>query len=380
MNRWRELRPNGWGDPLLAAVFLVAGEVELIRLPGRAGPLLVEVLLVGALMLGLAVRRIKPLLFVGYEAVVLVLLALVIDLEPLNVPSMFLFVPPYTVARYEPARRAVLGLVICLAALVCVSALMSGGEAGWLFNLGALGASWATGRVIRAQRSLADALDAKADRISAERESRERLAVAEERTRIAHELHAVVADRVSEMAVRAGTAARLIDLDPLAADECMAAIEQDGHQVLADMRRVLGMLRQAEDPLELAPQPGIGQIPDLAELTGHLIALHVDGEPGPLPASVDLGAYRLVEDALSHLDELEATGAVVDVSVRFDDRDIELQLSVGGAVPVSWPTTVMREWAALCGGSLSLDVTASELRGAQCLRARLPRTFEELFA
>ena len=130
--------------------------------------------------------------------------------------------------------------------------------------------------------------------------------VAEERTRIAHELHTVVVTGVSEMAMRAGTAARMIEVDPTAADGSMAAIEAIGHQVLADMRDVLGMLRGAQDTVELAPAPGISQIPDLSAATGRLLALRVDGEPGPLPGSVDLGAYRLVEDALTHLDGFEA--------------------------------------------------------------------------
>ena len=126
----------------------------------------VEVLLVGALMLGFVVRRTAPLACVLVGAVAVVLLAMLGDLDRLNMPMVFLFVTPYTIARHAPTRGAVAGLLVCLVAVGIIGTLGSPDATSWLFNLGALGASWATGRFLRAQRLLADELSAKAQRIS----------------------------------------------------------------------------------------------------------------------------------------------------------------------------------------------------------------------
>jgi signal transduction histidine kinase len=317
-----------------------------------------------------------------------VALALCGDLGSLNVPMVAFFVPPYSVARYEPQRRAIVGATLCVSTSVLVSPLSGADMTSWAFSLGMPMASWVTGRAVRARSLLATALAATAQRITDERDARERFAVAEERTRIARELQAVVINRVSEMVMRADVATRWLDGDPASAGLAMEAIETTGQEALADMRRVLGALRQSDAPAVLAPQPGIGQIPALLESSSRPTALRLEGEPGPLRASVDLGVYRIVEDAITARHGPDAPGDVVDVVVRFGQQDVELELDVTGRAPVSWPTTVMREWAALCGGFLSVDLAVSATAGrsasgagpSERLRARFPRVLDELTA
>ena len=122
------------------------------------------------------------------------------------------------------------------------------------------------------------------------------LVIAEQRTRIARELQALVANSVSAMIVQTQAAQRLLVEAPRDADAAMVIIEDTGRQALAEMRRILGVLRRDDDKPELSPAPGVGQIPALIERVRRshpLVALHVEGEPGPLPASVDLGIYRI---------------------------------------------------------------------------------------
>jgi signal transduction histidine kinase len=234
------------------------------------------------------------------------------------------------------------------------------------FAIGMPSGSWATGRVLRARRMLAVELRNKAKRIAAEREDRERLAVADERSRIARELHAVVATTVSAMVVQTNAAQRLLDVDAARADDAMASIEEAGRKTLAEMRRVLGLLRDADEPAELSPQPGVGQIHALVEAARERlnVELHVEGEPDSLPASVNLGLYRILEDALTSGGE--DTSWPTEITLRFGETDVELTVTAGGA-SLSWPTLAMRERVALCEGDIEVDVTR--------LVVRLPRAF-----
>jgi signal transduction histidine kinase len=114
--------------------------------------------------------------------------------------------------------------------------------------------------------------------------------LADERTRIARELHTVVASNVSAMVIQAEAAELLLDDDFRAADEAMAAVERTGRDALSDMRRMLGVLRQSGDATPLAPQPGVGELYGLVEAARTKrqgIELSVEGEPGPLPSTCE---------------------------------------------------------------------------------------------
>jgi signal transduction histidine kinase len=298
-----------------------------------------------------------------------VITATLTDLPAPVVPASLLIIAAYTVAAYEPQTRAVIGLAVCLAApwaLVAMTRHTTVYEAG--SATGILALSWVVGRAVRADRLLNEELARKAQRIAAERESRELLAVADERTRIARELHAVVAGSVSAMVVQTEAAQQLLGEDLDRAEAAMAAVEEAGRQALSEMRRILGVLRRGDESPERTPQPGVGQIHGLVERAREQrcqVELQVDGDPGPLPASIDLGVYRILEEALASTGE-----GPVEVRLTFAERDVELDVSADSAPAASWPTLAMRERVALCDGELEAD----EGR----LRVRLPRAFEEV--
>ncbi len=360
-----------WFDRILAAVLLIAAEAGLLVRP-HSGPLLVEVAVAAGLTVPIAWRRRAPLAVACVVMTMLIVLkAIDSDFHQLTVPLFALFIPPFSVAAYEPRDRALLGLAVCVAGAGVLNEM--GSHSGSLaFAIGAPSALWAAGKVLRARRQQAVELRSKANRITAEREDRERLAVADERSRIARELHAVVATAVSAMVVQTDAAQRLLDIDPSRADEAMASIEDAGRQTLAEMRRVLGVLRDEHEPAELSPQPGVGQIYALIEARRERlpIELHLDGEPGSLPASVNVGLYRILEDAL--MTAGEDSTQPTDVTLRFGDHDVELTVTSAGGVSLGWPTLAMRERVALCEGEIDVDFTPS---AGERLLVRLPRSF-----
>ncbi len=206
-----------------------------------------------------------------------------------------------------------------------------------------ISAAWATGRAIRARRVLNLELARTSARLAAEREDRARLAVAGERSRIARELHAIVAGSVAAMVVQAEAAWTLLNHDLARADAAMSSIESTGREVLDEMRRILGVLRHGANASQLAPQPGVDQIYALiqhAREDGQTIELSVHGHPGLLPAGVDLGVYRILEDALQSAREHQ--GSAIVVSLRFGEEDLELQLTARCPGPSGWPTSASR--------------------------------------
>jgi signal transduction histidine kinase len=361
-----------WLDPALAAVALVALEIEILTSKHRSGSLVLNVLGAVAITLPLVWRRRAPLAYACLSVGLAVLMtATLTDLTALVIPGFLSIIAAYTVAAYEPQTRALIGLAVCLVAMWGLFAATRHTSVGaGAYSTALLVLSWAVGRAVRARRLLNEELGRKAERIAAERESRELLAVADERTRIARELHAVVAGRVSAMVVQTEAAQQLLLEDLDRADAAMAAVEEAGRETLSEMRRILGVLRRGDDEAELAPQPGVGQIHGLVERAREQhrrVELEVDGDPGPLPASIDLGAYRILEEALA-----STGGGPVEVRLTFAERDLELDVISHSAPAVSWPTLAMRERVALCDGELEAD----EGR----LRVRLPRAFERVLA
>jgi signal transduction histidine kinase len=191
------------------------------------------------------------------------------------------------------------------------------------------------------------------------------------RSRIARELHAAVAGSVAAMVVQAEAALGRLGHDPEQGDAAMGAIEETGRRALSDMRRVLGVLRRTEDRGERAPQPGVDQVYALIEHArerGQSVELTVDGDAGTVAAGVEVGLYRIIENALQTVRGLEE--GAVGVSLRFSEEDIELRITARCSRPNGLPTAAIRERVALCGGRLDPD-----LDGADGWRfsARLPR-------
>jgi signal transduction histidine kinase len=370
-----------WLDSALAVTLLVVLEIGVLTDSHRRGPLALNMLIVGAMALAAGWRRRFPMLFLvamGTFAAVMNAYLTSLDHSPLTA-AYFLLIPAYTVAAWADRRRALLGLGVLLCGAV-LSELIArheppGNFAGAAFTISA---AWAAGRAIRAHRVLATELKAAAARLEAEREDRAQLAVAGERSRIARELHAVAAQSVAAMVVQAEAARTMLDRDPARADTAMGAIEGTGRQTLAEMRRILGVLRHAYGRGELEPQPGVAQIYALIQRSrehGQPIELSVVGDPGTLPAGVDLGIYRILEEAL--LSAPRQPAGVVGIALRFDEDNLELRLTAHCPGPNGWPTAVMRARVELCDGELHAE--ARDEDGWQ-FAARMPRGLQGALA
>ena len=240
---------------------------------------------------------------------------------------------------------------------------------------------WLIGDNLQTRRANVAALRERAERAEQTRAAEAQRAVAEERTRIAREMHDVVAHSMSVMLVQTGAARRVLDTDPAQAAAALQAVEATGRDAMQEMRRLLGVLREDQVPASLAPQPSldglealVGQFRD----AGLDVTLQVDGCDRSLPAGVELSAYRIVQEALTNA--LKHAGPGVSVVVRIqvtDDDDLTVEvlddgrgasaaLANGGG---GHGVLGMRERADVCGGEL---VAGPRAGGGFEVRARLP--------
>jgi signal transduction histidine kinase len=239
----------------------------------------------------------------------------------------------------------------------------------WLFGFG-------LGRKLEQAREAEE----RAARIERQRAEEARAAVAEERARIARELHDVVGHAVSVMTVQASGVRRLLRPDQEREREALEIVEQTGREALAEMRRLVGVLRRPEEAPALAPQPSLQHLDRLVEQArdaGLPVHVKVEGEAVELPAGVDLTAYRLVQEGLTNA--IKHAGATrADVTVRYEDGAVELLVtddgrgsSDGSADSGGHGLVGMRERVAVYGGELE---TGPRPEGGYALRARLPTT------
>jgi signal transduction histidine kinase len=232
---------------------------------------------------------------------------------------------------------------------------------------------YGAGRLMQSREQLAAALQA-------ERAQAERYAVAEERARIARELHDVVGHAIATMTVQAGAERMALGDSRPETSRVLDQIEVTGRQTLQEMRRMLGLLR-SDDTVDFTPQPGLAQIDALAERmagSGLDVDVRVEGAPGPVSPGVDISAYRIVQEALTNvLKHAEAGRATV--RIRHRDAGLEIEVTDDGTAPPARGSSLgpgqgqgltgMRERVALYGGSLEAGPAAP--RGWRLL-ARLP--------
>ncbi|MGH2995798.1 MAG: sensor histidine kinase [Gaiellaceae bacterium] len=219
-------------------------------------------------------------------------------------------------------------------------------------------------------------LEDRAARLEREREEQARAAVIAERTRIARDLHDVIAHSVAVMTVQAGAARLLLPQEPERARDAALSVEETGRQALTEMRRLLGILRTEEDEPARAPQPGMGDLKSLVgqmERAGLPVEFEVEGGPEDLPPGVDLAAYRIVEEALAYALE-HAHASRAHVTVRYGREALELEISNDGRGAFNRDgrgdgLVAMRELVALYGGELE---AAARAGGDDAVRARLP--------
>ncbi|MFE5893142.1 sensor histidine kinase [Streptomyces sp. NPDC002285] len=298
-------------------------------LPGTSSEaIIVPVLLLLGLVIALRRRMPEKMLVL---AIVVGLAQLVLNVAPTPVNFAFLVIT-YTVAATGArwASRLALGTGLCAAPLAQTrwpeqDSSVLGNVALVIFLTVPFALAWVLGDSIRTRRAYYEQLEERATRLEKEREAQAKVAVAAERARIARELHDVVAHNVSVMVVQADGAAYVLDSAPDQAKKALETISSTGRQALAEMRRLLGVLRTGEhqESGEYVPQPDVEQIDDLIQQcrsSGLPVDFKVEGTPRPLPSGVELTAYRIVQEALTNTRKHGGpnTGASVRL-VYFDD-------------------------------------------------------------
>ncbi|MCD9903627.1 sensor histidine kinase [Streptomyces cyaneofuscatus] len=229
--------------------------------------------------------------------------------------------------------------------------------------------AWVMGDSLRTRRAYFSQLEERAARLEREREAQSKVAVAAERARIARELHDVVAHNVSVMVVQADGAAYVMDAAPDQARQALETISSTGRQALAEMRRLLGVLRTGDAPEsgEYVPQPDVEQIEDLVDQvrrTGLAVDFKVEGTARPLPSGVELTAYRIVQEALTNTRKHGGPDAGASVRLVYFDDGLGLLVEDdgrgaahelyedGGADGAGHGMIGMRERVGMVGGTL----------------------------
>jgi signal transduction histidine kinase len=239
----------------------------------------------------------------------------------------------FLLGNLRDATQARIGLAVVLGAAAVITYNNPDHTPGDLVFIPVLFAiAWLAGFALRERATQAEAAEERAIHAERQREAAARIAVAEERARIARELHDIVAHSVSVMVLQVGAVRHKLP-EALEEDrEALEGVEQAGRAALAEMRRLLGAMRREGEEPEMEPQPGLGSLDTLVETVGRAglpVRLHVDGEPFPLPRALDLSAYRIVQEGLTNA--LKHAGAgQADVTLRYGPDELQIEVRDDG--------------------------------------------------
>lgn len=365
----------GRGDWFMPAVLAAVGVVEVFTVAGLPrGTAIATILVPCALLVG---RRRRPLVFATASAATLLLSTYVgIPDDALTTPLLILFAGCFALGREPPvwwtgaAAVGALNLVVHWSSGISVPPL-----ADLLWVGGLTYVPWFFGRLVRAHAEQSAVLADQSRRLVEEQRHVAERAVADERRRIARELHDVIAHSISVMVVQAGAARELLGRDEDGVAHALDAIQGSGRAALGETGRLLGLLREPEES-DLEPQPTAADIPGLVEGfrgSGIDVCLEMGGSTEGLPAGLDLSLFRIVEEGLTNA--LKHTpGARVEVRYRrvADRVEVELASGSGGAPRLGSGgrgLVGMRERVAMFGGSLTAGPTDD---GGFLVRARMP--------
>jgi signal transduction histidine kinase len=368
-----------WPDWLLGTGLAALGEVE-VWLSGQSGQLPAAVAVVvtcGALVW----RRRAPLATALAVSGGLAATSLVAPDIDVLAELVALVAAVYTLGAQRTARRAVLGGMAVLAVIWCSVALSPENSWGsFAFTATAVGVPLMAGRALQDRDLAARALQRQSEELARERDVRAQEAVAAERGRIARELHDIVAHSVSIMGVQASAGRRILDHDPERARQAFGVIEQASRQALAELQRMLGLLRTDGDAAATAPTPTLEELPLLVETmrrSGLQVALRFDGAVVPLGVGIELTAYRIVQESLTNVLK-HAPRAGVEIRVAYTDRELEIAVQDEGD-PSTSPRADQREPGyGLLGIRERVSVYGGELHarplpsGGFVVQARLP--------
>ena len=366
------------GLPVLVAAGFVVGSALLASVP-TIGPLGYGLLIAGAA--ALLVRRTHPVV----ALVGTVIPAFAYDL--LNYPgglcTIAVGVALFSVADAGHSRAGVGAIVAVVGGFLAIGVVLGRGHvidlvtalwfAGWLV------ASLILGETTRSRRAYLEEVEQRALEAERSREDEARRRAAEERIRIARELHDVLAHRISMISVQSGVGAHLLDRHPDQARTALVAVNQASKEALQELRATLGLLREVDGPEPRAPAPGLAQLEGVMASTtaaGVDVRLEVSGQARDLPTGVDLAAYRIIQESLTNVIR-HARAATASIAIAYRRADVVIQIEDDGR-GVDVPGSAgaggngllgMRERAAALGGELEAGPLAA---GGFRVRARLP--------
>jgi signal transduction histidine kinase len=361
--QWTRARRAAALDVIIAAV---TTGIELGLLvdgwPGVTAISIVLTVLAGAL---LTVRRHAPLLvLVGTGAVAAVLVAM--HAYPGGAPVV---VAMYTVAERCERR-------LSLASLVPTAVLL---EIGSISSPPIAIGAWALGAYVQTRHRYTAALEERAAQLERERDQLNEIAAQQERTMIARELHDIVAHSVTVMLLGVRGARDVLRTSPDVAEDTLSGVETSAEQSIAELRRILAVLRSPDQVADVRPPPALAQLDQLIDgyrTAGLPVELRIHGLARPLPSGVELSVYRIVEEALTNVLK-HSRPSTVAVDLRFEDSMLEVKIEDDGAAPVPTQRVSgpghgilgMRERVTALGGVFEAEQRAG---GGFRVGARLP--------
>jgi len=370
-------------DQVLALVLGILYVVEILTESGFAGDRPASLALALPFSAALVVRRRTPLL-------PLILSMLIIEGSNLFAPALaetgaFLFgviITVYSAGAYSSGRTTlVAGALVAIA--IPFAAIEPGqtvSASDFAFFIVFFGGPFAAGRIMRSRRARERTLEGRAVQLQREGDARAREAVAEERARIARELHDVVTHALSVIVLHARGARRSLNADSAELREPLDTIEHSGRQAMDEMRRLLGVLRDTHEEPALSPRPSLNRLDEMLEgvrAAGLQVDLELDGDLEELPPGLDVSAYRIVQEALTNA--LKHAGpARARLVIRRTPAELEIEVADDGQGEANgdgggYGLAGMRERVAVYGGELQ---AGNRTEGGYVLNARLPLAFE----
>jgi signal transduction histidine kinase len=372
-----------WFELLIGAL-AVAAILDLILAPGAPSTSLwFAVPAVAVLILPLFTRRRFPF---GAPAAYWILAAALSFVDGVLIPSIESLFPvglasAALLGNLRDARQAWTGLAIVLAGITTVVYNIPGHTTAELILIPVdFGIAWAAGFALRRRGEQAEAAEIRAAQAEREREAAARVAVAEERARIARELHDIVAHAVSVMVLQIGAVRHKLPQTLEEDKDALRGVEQAGRSALAEMRRLLGAMRHDGDDLELTPQPGLDGLDSLLEEVGRAglpVRLRFDGDRFPLPRAIDLSAYRIIQEGLTNALK-HARASHADVTVHYGSNELQIEIRDDGRGTsttdgLGHGLVGMRERVKIYGGEMSTETATG---GGFILNTRLPLSGE----
>jgi len=331
--RLRRMAPRTM-DRVLAAAFLALVVVDLLSDVEWEGALAANLIALGVLVALPLLRRRVPVGAILLWAAVLIVMAALLT-NPYGLTSAFigLFVYPYAVGAYAEGKRVLIAVPAIWLSLTVMTLANETFVWGDIFFPSTFGTMFLiAGRAVRNRARLTAELHEAALRADEKRDAEALRASADERRRIAREMHDIVAHSVSMMVIQAGGARRILERDPARAAAAAELIERTGREALREMRHLLGLLHAEDHRADYAPQPTLLEVDALVDRVrgaGLPVTLSVEGDRPELPAGLDLAAFRVIQEALTNAVK-HGGGAATEVRVRYANDAVEVIVTDSG--------------------------------------------------